>query len=170
MNGLKELDRALTELADLKGAEWKREAMTSAAIVAMKPVLQTSKSLMPVDTGYSKRSLRASKPKYNLPSKAQVKGASKRGQIKKGYRHELIASIDYPASYGSKGKKRPYKYGYAIEVGVKPQTYIRTSKNGVIHHVNRTAARVPVLYMHKALARRKTKVVSTFKRDRKSVV
>lgn len=158
VTGFKELDEALEALADEKGETWKRKAMVVAGEAAMKPVLLMAKSRSRFDTGNWRRGL-VLKPKYQYPSKAAVKSATKSGLTKKNWRHELTVPITLKK--GWRGKRYPFMYevGWNV-VQFRTKVFDKEAKKPFPVHTQQE----PELTMHEALAFNDKRVVDTFKR------
>ena len=171
ITGLDELNKNLAELADYdtKGSKWKRKAFTEAGDLALKPVVRAVKSKAPDDSGKTRSAISLARGKYTPPSKVTAQKAfTKTGRLKKGYRYEYIGGVGVPRDYGDPVKRRTkkrkgkfYRYGFALEAGIKEQTYIRISKKGKIHEVD-SPKRPAMKYWYNSFQERERLMVRTF--------
>lgn len=163
--GLKDTREALKNMADERGQKWKRAAMLKAGFNAFQHAVKKSKSNAPVgETGLTKRSITSTRGYYN----GKV-STYKSGRITKRSRNEYTIGTTLKRTFDNKAPKnrkgQSLRYPFMNEVGVKAQTYVRISKNGNMHTVNRKAARNPLLFQHRALGQTARRVVSTWDRQ-----
>lgn len=153
--GIKHLNEALSGLADERGQKWKRQAFLASGKKAFVQVVNKSSQLAPVKTGLLAGSITSTRGQWrNQPKR------TKRFQYQYHIATTLSNSFNARAQTNRRGQ--PSRYPFMLEVGIRPQTYLRQSIRGVLHEVNRKAPRVPLLYMHRSLGMTATKVVDDF--------
>ncbi len=157
MGGLKELNDALTALADKDGGKWKRLVMMNAGKKAMQPVQRDSMSRIPVDTGTARNAINTSH-RYN---RSANKALTKTGRLRARYDHE------YSAILGIKKGGR-LRYPYVLHRGIsREMVHFRKTAWGKTTRKEfavSTPTRRPVPYLHNPMNERASQTVKTFVR------
>ncbi|EGU31483.1 hypothetical protein VIBRN418_01633 [Vibrio sp. N418] len=155
VQGLEHLNKALDNLTDERGTKWRKQAFQLAGRKAMRPVLNDARRLAPRgNTGLTSQSL-TTRSRYQ-PLKSNSRKFQREYRI-----YTTLNSAFGTRAYKSPNRKSAYRYPFALEVGVPPQTYTQ-HRNGKPVQVNRKAPRKPIAFQAKALGRNAKKVVNIF--------